>query len=453
MEIKNKHILVAGLGITGVSVTRFLASRGARVTVTDTAAPEALATRVSMISDLDVNLVLGRQEAGAFEAADLIVLSPGVPHTIAPVLQAARKGVPVIGEIELAFGFIRTPIIAVTGTNGKTTVTTLLGEMLKGSGFSVFVGGNIGTPLIDAVEMNGSLDFVVAEVSSFQLDTIESFRPRVGVLLNITDDHLDRYSDFNAYARSKARIFMNQEKTEISVLNAADPAILSVTGDLKSRRLMYNLKEPVENGAWISGKTLHFNLAETGFHQVDGTKMPLEGRHNLENALAAGLAALSSGASIQAVETAIHGFKGLPHRLSYVATSGGIKFYDDSKATNVDAVIRALEFFSSPVVLILGGRDKGGSYEGLKPQIQRIVRHLVVMGEAGEKIQAALADTVSISMASRMRDAVHSAVDAAAPGDAVLLSPACSSFDLYESYARRGDDFVKAVHEITGGRA
>ncbi len=453
MDLKGKKILVAGLGITGVSVTRFLVGRGAQVTVTDTAPEEALYDRVLQVRDLGVNLMLGGRQDKAFEAAELIVLSPGVPHTLEPVRRAAERGVPVIGEIELAFRFIRAPIVAVTGTNGKTTTTTLLGEMLKESGFSVFVGGNIGTPLMDCIESKKSLDFVVAEVSSFQLDTIDRFKPKVGLLLNITDDHLDRYSDFNGYARSKARLFMNQDRKDIAVLNAADSSVLSVTKAIRSRRLFYNLEKPVKDGSWISGKTIHFNLVGTGSYQINCEGIPLEGRHNLENASAAGLAALSLGGSIQGVETAIHRLKGLPHRLTHVMTAGGIRFYDDSKATNVDAVIRALEFFSSPVVLIMGGRDKGGSYEGLKTQVQRIVRHVVVMGEAGEKIRETLAETVSISTASGMKDAVQKAMDAARAGDSVLLSPACSSFDMYASYAQRGEDFVKAVMNLTGGRS
>jgi UDP-N-acetylmuramoylalanine--D-glutamate ligase len=450
MDLENKHIVVAGLGRSGVSMARFLVSRKALVTVTDIRPPEELQAIMPVLKDLGVAIEVGRHEAATFEKADLIVLSPGVPHTIAPVVAAKAEGIPVIGEIELAYRFLHTPILAITGTNGKSTVTELLGEMLRLSNFHVLVGGNLGTPLIEFVDHQDGVDFIVAEISSFQLDTIHRFRPHVSVMLNITDDHLERYADFDDYARSKARIFENQEISDICIINAADPAILAVSKNLTATRFAFNCHEIIDNRAWIEGLTLWFHTPDDGNQAVDCSDIPLKGRHNLENAAAAGLATLAVGGTLAGIAGALKVFKGLHHRVEHVDTISGVAFYDDSKATNVDAVVRALESFSGPVVLIMGGRDKGGSYESLKPQVRRCVKKLIVMGEAAEKITSALKDTVAVEWAKTMREAVAMAADAAESGDTVLLSPACSSFDMYTSYAHRGDDFVNAIAQLTG---
>jgi UDP-N-acetylmuramoylalanine--D-glutamate ligase len=450
MDLENRHIVVAGLGRSGVSMARFLVSRKALVTVTDIRSEEELGGIMPVLKDLGVAIEVGRHEAATFEKADLIVLSPGVPHTIAPVVAAKAKGIPVIGEIELAYRFLHTPILAITGTNGKSTVTELLGEMLRLSNFQVLVGGNLGTPLIEFVDHQDVMDFIVAEISSFQLDTIHLFRPHVSVMLNITDDHLERYADFDDYARSKARIFENQEISDICIINAADPAILAVSKNLTATRFAFNCHEIIDNRAWVEGKTLWFHTPDDGNQAVICSDIPLKGRHNLENAAAAGLATLAVGGTLAGIAGALKSFKSLHHRVEYVDTINGVAFYDDSKATNVDAVVRALESFSGPVVLIMGGRDKGGSYESLKPLVHRCVKKLIVMGEAAEKITSALKDTVAIEWAKTMRESVAMAADTAESGDTVLLSPACSSFDMYTSYAHRGDDFVNAIAQLTG---
>jgi len=324
----------------------------------------------------------------------------------------------------------------------------LIGAILKACGHTVFLGGNLGTPLIDYAGKNEPVDYVVAEISSFQLDTIDTFRPKVSVLLNITDDHLDRYADFNAYAESKARIFINQTESDIAVLNGADPEICRISEGIHPRRYVYNCESKCDDRAWIKDQTINFHLSERGDFSVDCSDISLKGRFNLENASAAGLAALSVGGSIHAIESALHNFKGLPHRVQYVDTVNGVNYYDDSKGTNVDAVVRALESFSTPLVLIMGGRDKGGGYEILGPQLHRIVKHLIVMGEAGEKIMKALGAVVSIEQVESMAQAVKTAADICESGDTVLLSPACSSFDMYQSYAQRGDDFVNQVLKL-----
>jgi UDP-N-acetylmuramoylalanine--D-glutamate ligase len=324
----------------------------------------------------------------------------------------------------------------------------LIGEMLKTAGHNVFLGGNLGTPLIDYVSKNQKADFVVAEISSFQLDTIETFKPKVSVLLNITDDHLDRYEDFNAYARSKARIFLNQTKDDIAVINGADPATISVSRNIKARRHVYNCDTEYANRAWIEGQRIHFHVEGRAHFSIDCSDIPLKGRFNLENASAAVLACLGVGVPREAVEKALNSFQGLPHRVQYVDTVNGVKYYDDSKGTNVDAVVRALESFFSPVVLIMGGRDKGGGYEVLGPQLERVVKHLILMGEASEKIAATLGKTVPTTQVAHMAEAVKTATAMASCGDTVLLSPACSSFDMYTSYAQRGYDFKHQVSKL-----
>ena len=455
MDLSNKQILVVGLGRSGVSTATFLVGGnrfpGCRVTAADSRDEATFGGTLDELRNLGVHLEFGPHRMETFENADLIVLSPGVPHTIPPVARAREKGIPVIGEIELAYHFINIPIVAVTGTNGKSTTTLLITEMLNHSGFSAIAGGNLGTPLIELVDRQHTADFIVAEISSFQLDTTQNFKPLVSVILNITDDHLDRYPDFAAYARSKARIFKNQSMGDICVLNEADETILSVAENLAARRFVFNSQKFSENRSWISEHTIWFYTPESGEQHVDTGEILLVGRHNLENISAAGLAVLAIGGTTGGIQGALKNFKGLPHRVTYVDTVGGIRFYDDSKATNVNAVDRALESFDTPVVLIMGGRDKGGGYESLTPRVAKSVRHLVVLGEAAGKITSAFKDIVPVTDAADMAGAVKAAAQAAAPGDCVLLSPACSSFDMYESYAHRGEDFARAVNLLKRG--
>jgi UDP-N-acetylmuramoylalanine--D-glutamate ligase len=445
MDLKNKHILVVGLGKSGISAVKFLVSQGCTVTAADNRSEDALSDVVPEIRNLGVNIELGPHNFEIFENCDLIVLSPGVPHTIAPLNHDRGKNIPVIGEIELAYHFINIPIIAVTGTNGKSTTTLLIGEMLHQSGFSALTGGNLGTPLIELVGKQETADFIVAEISGFQLDTIDKFKPLVSIILNITDDHLERYPDFEAYARSKARVFENQRANDICVLNEADATILSISDNLAARRFAFNCRQFNEYRAWISEQTICFHSPDDGDQHVDCSDIPLTGRHNLENVSAAGLAVLAVGGSISGIKGALKDFKGLSHRVEFVDTVENVQFYNDSKATNVDAVARALESFYSPVVLIMGGRDKGGGYEGLRKQFAQCVKHLIVLGEAAEKIKPVFEDMVPTIIAADMEQAVKMAASFTEPGDSVLLSPACSSFDMYDSYAQRGNDFVRSV--------
>jgi len=446
----NKRILVVGMGRSGVACARFLNNRGGRVTVTDSADEKTLASAAADLRSQGISVALGPHLAKFFEAADLIVLSPGVPHTLPPLLDALRRGVPILGEIELASRFIQDPIVAVTGTNGKTTTTTLLDRMIHASGLTTFVGGNIGTPLIEYVAEGIRRDRVVVEISSFQLDTITCFRPAVGVLLNITPDHLDRYDDFSAYAWSKGRIFENQGAADVAVLNSADPAVAQISRRIVARKWFFNPQSPEDDGAFIDDGALVIRIQGRAPQVVNLASTSLFGSHNLENIAAAALATLAAGGNVGGIESALGDFKGLPHRLESVGRVGGVRYIDDSKATNTDAVLRALDAFDSPIVLIMGGRDKGGGYGLLQDAVKRKVKGLVLIGEAKDDIAGELgAFCGNVSKVSSMTAAVRRAHEWALPGDVVLLSPACSSFDMFKDYAHRGEAFRVAVMKLS----
>jgi UDP-N-acetylmuramoylalanine--D-glutamate ligase len=450
-HLNGQNVTVVGLGKSGLAAARFCCTAGAAVTVSEAGEAEGFRTEIAQLEPVGVVLEFGPHRSEPFEKADLIVLSPGVPHTLPPLEAARRRGVPVAGEMELAARFIQEPIAAVTGTNGKTTTTELLGAMLKASGMQVFVGGNIGNPLIEYVEKGRPSDWLVVEVSSFQLDTMETFHPRIGCLLNISEDHLDRYPDYAAYMASKWRLFQNQTTGDTAIINGA---------------LLHEGKPP----ALPAGKTLFFNGApegrppsavfKDGFlnldpgaggerFTIDLRAMRLIGRHNEENVAAAGLAAAAAGATPAGIQEGIDRFRGLPHRVTLVRQFNGVRYYDDSKATNVDAVARALESFHEPVVLIMGGRDKGGSYRGLEALMQQKVAHLIVMGESAPTIASAFRNIVPIQAAADMDAAVRLAAGCAQEGEVVLLSPACASFDMYTSYHERGEDFCRHVQQLS----
>lgn len=448
MDVKGKHIVVFGLGRTGESLVRFLLDKEARVTVTDSSPVHRLEKIMTRMKHLRVDFHLGGHPAGIIADADLVVLSPGVPHTLECIEQARRKNIPIIGEIELAAGFIDTPVVAITGTNGKSTTTRLIGRMLEHSGKNVFLGGNLGRPLIDYATADQGADVAVVEVSSFQLDTIVHFRPKVGVLLNITPDHLDRYDDFQAYARSKGRLFNNHTAADTAVLNAGDAEVLRVTENIKSRRCMFNQNQPDRCGAVISDFGIRINVPDAEEMVVKRDLIPLVGRHNMENTAAAILAAMSAGASNEGVLSALSGFVPDPHRTEFVATVNSVSYYDDSKGTNVDATARAIEALSAPLILIAGGRDKLGGYDALREPVRKNVKFLIVIGESANAIDAALNDVVETRHAPSMAKAVQTAADIASAGDKVLLSPACSSFDMYENYATRGQDFQLCVRSL-----
>jgi UDP-N-acetylmuramoylalanine--D-glutamate ligase len=462
MELKHTKALVVGMGRSGFETASFLTRRGARVTISEMAGEDEMGEAARKFRELGVQTEFGGHVIDTFTDADVIVISPGVPHTIPPVQAAQKKGIPLLGEIELASRFIKEPIIAVTGTNGKTTTTQLIGHMLERSGQTVFVGGNIGNPLISYLMDHEKAQHLVVEVSSFQLDTITSFRPDISLLLNISDDHLDRYSGIEAYAKAKERVLENQRKGDIAVLNGKDGRIREIGNTCKPEKVFFTGRRESEKGADIGTDAITFHGLDFLHEKDPGTNdsggslsknrvsialdhVPLKCRHELENVSAAALAALVAGGTPTGIQKALESFRGLPHRMERVATLDGIVFYNDSKATNVDAVLRAIECLQGPIHLIMGGRNKGGQFHLLESSVRQKVKTLVLLGEASGEIEATLGNLTTTRVVATMEDAVSVAHDAASSGEVVLLSPACASFDMYQDYKDRGDAFRKTV--------
>ncbi len=443
-----KKVLVVGLGRSGAAAARLAATQGALVTVTDKRSAAELNTSAA---DLPIGIAreLGGHRRETFVAADLIVLSPGVPP-LPEVAAAAAAGVTVTGELEFASHFVSAPLVAITGTNGKSTTTTLCGAILAATGRPTFVGGNLGVPLSEAVGTPAALPggICVVEVSSFQLDTVEQFHPQVAVLLNITPDHMDRYADLDAYAASKARIFAAQTAADFAVLNIDDPAVERLTRQIRSRVMPLSTRQPLREGGWLEDGSLCLRLPGGSVERYPSTLPGLVGRHNLENALAATLAARLAGAQPAEVGRVLPVFQPLAHRMELVAESDGVVFFDDSKGTNVGATVAALSGFPRRVVLIAGGRDKGGSYGPLAAVMKDVGRAAVVIGEAAERIRDALSPAVPVEQAASLQEAVARAAALARRGDAVVLSPACSSFDMFADYRHRGDVFRAAVRSL-----
>ena len=452
LDLIDKRVLVVGLGRSGIAAAALCAARGARVTVTDKR-PEGDLTAATAQLAADVARELGGHRRETFLAADLIVLSPGVPEI--PELSAARAaGVAITGELELASHFVSAPIVAITGTNGKSTTTTLIGEMLRATGRPTFVGGNLGEPLAEAIGTPavGTDGFCVVEASSFQLETVRAFRPRVAVLLNITPDHLDRYDGMEGYAAAKARIFAAQDAADYAVVNADDLLSVRAAATAPSRQLQFSIARPLAAGAWLQDGALAVMVPGEPPETYPGDLPWLAGqRHNQANALAALLAARLAGASAQAARAGLLAFRPLAHRMELVADSGGVAYYDDSKGTNVGAVVAALDGFPRSVVLIAGGRDKGGDYAPLAEVLARVGRAAILIGEAADKMEAAFRGHVPVQRAATIEAAVDAARAAARPGDAVVLSPACSSFDMFRDYAHRAEAFRAAVARVTTG--
>ncbi|HKY37800.1 MAG TPA: UDP-N-acetylmuramoyl-L-alanine--D-glutamate ligase [Polyangiaceae bacterium] len=434
MKLAGKKVVVLGLGKSGTSATRLCAGLGASVIATDSAPAEKLSPEVP---GLPAQVVLGGHDGVDFAKADLIVVSPGIPNFEA-LVEAESAGVPVIGELALAASFISAPLLLVGGTNGKSTTTCLLGELLKSAGLNVFVGGNLGTPAAEAVGQ--SIDAAVLEVSSFQLERAKGIKPRVSVLLNITEDHLDRYATFQDYADAKGNAFVSQDARDLALIPEGDYEC-----KVQARRGGAHLLEIGGAGAdyAVVDKTIVEQTTGERF-ELAGTR--LHGQHNHLNAAFAVAAARALAAPAAAIQLALGAFTPLPHRMALVTEINGVRFYDDSKGTNVGAAVTALLGLSEARgVLIAGGRDKLGSYEPLVDALRRKGRALVVIGEAAEKIASAVGDVLPVRRAASMPEAVKLAFGLAQSGDAVLLSPACSSFDMFKSYAERGDRFAEAA--------
>jgi UDP-N-acetylmuramoylalanine--D-glutamate ligase len=451
MNLAGKKVLVVGLARSGVSAARFLASRGARVTVTDRAPAEKLARPIATLAGC-ARLELGGHVLDSFTGADLIVMSPGVPE-LDETRAARAAGVEVIAEIELAYRCLHPEaiLLAFTGTNGKSTTTSLAGAICAASGRPSFCGGNLGNPLIEAVDTPASAPggLVVAEVAGFQLETTTSFRPRVAAGLNITEDHLDRYGTMEVYAAMKNRVFAWQEPGDHAIANAEDARVLAGARASRARVWTFSSQREVDDGAFLGARRSEIVLSLGGEPERYPTDdLVLVGTHNLENAMAAYLAARLAGVAPAAIREAARAFRPLPHRMELVADRDGVRYYDDSKGTNVGAVAAALDGFPRPVVLIAGGKDKGGSYDPMIRALERCARAAVLIGEATPVIEAALTAAgveFPVVRAADMFDAVRTARDLARAGDAVVLSPACSSYDMFQNFEHRGRVFREAV--------
>jgi UDP-N-acetylmuramoylalanine--D-glutamate ligase len=448
MELNGKRVLVVGLGRSGVASALFLKARGARVTVSDTKSEDQLREEIPALLDQGIAVETGGHGERTFQNQDLIVVSPGVPVDAAPIAQARALGRPVIGEIELATAFLPGPIVAITGSNGKTTTTTLIGEILAAGGLKTLVGGNIGTPAISLVERATAESVAVLEVSSFQLETIRSFRPKIGIVLNVTPDHLDRHGTFTAYVDAKARLFENQRPEDFAVLNADDPTCVDLAGRIRAQVFWFSRKREVEQGAFVRKGAVLFRRAGEQQEVMLASEIPLKGAHNLENVLAAVCAGALMGCEAGKIAGAVRGFKAVEHRLEYVATVRGVEYYNDSKATNVDATIKALESFPGNIHLILGGKDKGSDYTVLNDLLRERVKAVYTIGAAAEKIQSQIKGATSIVAAGTIDSAVKQAAAAAQAGDVVLLAPACASFDQFQNYEHRGRVFKDLVQGL-----
>ena len=444
MELKGKLVMVIGLGISGRAAAHLLARHGARLAMTDRDTGLAC-------ENLPAGVIhLGPEDPAWLDGIDLVVASPGVPQTSVLIAAARSRGFPLIGELELASGFVNAPMVAITGTNGKSTVTVLIGEICKASGMKTFVGGNLGIPLATAA--GAAYDVAVIEVSSYQLELIETFKPHVALHLNLTDDHLDRYRDLAEYGRAKARLFENQESGDWAILNRDDAQVWQLARELRAQVFSFGLDRPLDatrsgRGIWHDRDAFVFDDgACTGRIALGGFMLP--GRHNLLNARAATAAALALGVAPRTIENVLAGFAGLPHRTEFVRDLNGVKYIDDSKGTNVGAVVEALAALSGPVILIAGGVDKGGDYGPLRVPLIEKVRLLILIGAARDKMRAALADATAIETAPALADAVKIAAAHARRGDTVMLSPACSSFDQFKDYAERGRVFQELVRAL-----
>jgi UDP-N-acetylmuramoylalanine--D-glutamate ligase len=449
VELSGKKVLIVGAARSGIAAAKFLLNQGAVVALNDRKpldqwSPEALA-----LQELGVGLLPGDAPSWLLDQIELVVVSPGVPANIIPIRYAERAGAEVIGEVELAARYLKGKIVAITGSNGKTTTTSLIGELLREAGLPhVQVGGNIGKALISMVDDSRDDGWTVVELSSFQLETIKTLHPAIAIVLNVTPNHMDRYETFNDYAAAKHRIFMNQTSDDVAVLNADDETVSSWASGLRAQVRWFSVRRELgDKGVFLRGDELM--IGDRGLLRVDELK--LRGLHNVENVAAAFAAGIAAGASIDAMAAAAKRFNPVEHRLEFVAELEGVRFYNDSKATSVDATVKALEAFVSEagkVVLILGGRGKKAPYEPLAALVKAKVRKLVLIGEDAQTIAQELGEFGSFEFASDMKDAVARSFKVAEEGDVVLLAPACASFDMFESFEHRGKVFKSSVADL-----
>ena len=452
-DIHGKNVLVVGLGKSGVASALFLQARGARVTVSDAKPQQRLQDEIPVLLDKGITVETGKHGERTFQNKDLIVVSPGVPTGLPQLAQARREGTPVIGEIELAARFLAGPIVAITGANGKTTTTSLAGEIIAAGKFSTLVGGNIGTPAISLVDQAGPATWTVLEVSSFQLETIVEFRPRIAVILNITPDHLDRHKTFVNYVGAKARVFENQRADDFSILNADEPTTAGLSDRTRAQLFWFSRNKEIEKGAFVRGEHIYFRDGHSEREIMPLADVPLKGAHNLENVLAGVSIGMLVGCQPEQICQAVRNFKAVEHRLEFVARVAGVDYYNDSKATNVDATSKALESFPANIHLILGGKDKGSDYTVLNELLRQRVKRVYTIGAAAAKIESQIQGAAEVEHAETLENAVRRASESAVPGDVVLLAPACASFDQFQNYEHRGRVFKETVQSLAVSRS
>ena len=448
------YFLIIGLGASGVSMAKFLRSKGKKVIATDL--DESKTKIADELNKLGVKTQIGFHDQQTFNQAEVMVPSPGVPLNNKFIKTALSNGVALTGELDIFTTYNKLPIIAITGTNGKTTVTTLIGDIIKQSSMTPFVGGNIGIPLIEHLMSKKKVDIIVAEISSFQLDISKNFKPDVGVLLNISQDHLDRYENFKEYQNSKWSIFKNQTSSDTAVINQSIQEFDEISQALKSKlisfssdKIMFTRKNRFDKcNAKIASNSITINTRKHNHEISTDNLKELSGTHNRENIAAAALACLSAGVEFNDIIKGINTFKNLSHRVEFIKTIKGISFYNDSKATNTDAVIRAIECFKNNIILILGGREKGTNFSELISHIKKSVKSIIALGETSRTVKNTFEQICPVKIVQTMKDGVQAAFDAALKNDIVLLSPACASFDMYDSYAHRGEDFINCVNDL-----
>jgi len=436
--------MVLGLARTGSETARFLAGKGADVVVSDCKAEAELKTEIENVSGLPIRFFLGGENLAWLNGIEMLIPSPGVPDENPLLVEASERGIQILSEIELAYRFSRFPLVAITGTNGKSTTTSLIGKIFKGAGLKAFDGGNIGAPLIGFV--SGDWAWGVVEVSSFQLEWVEQFRPKIAVLLNLSADHLDRHISFASYCRAKEKIFHAQESDDVAVLNRDDRAVWDMRTRIRGQVISFG-RDELPEGVFAQGREIIWRYGTNEEH-FPLSRVKIQGVHNVENLMAAVAVAKSIGISREVIQREIEAFAGLEHRLEFVREKDGIRYYDDSKATNVGAVLKALMSFSSPIILLAGGIDKGGSYQSLEDEVKRKVKKLILFGAAKEIIRKALGHLTDTVVVTTLEEAVRQAASSARPGDIVLLSPACSSFDMFRNYEERGRAFKALVQSL-----
>lgn len=452
MDVRGKRILVLGIGASGTAAAELLLRKGALVSCSDSSDSDETERRARRLEGIGCRVELGGHTERFAKEAEMAVISPGIDPAIPFVRGLALRGVPALSEIELAYRFCASPIVAVTGTNGKTTTVTLMERVLARAGRKAVACGNIGKPLSEVVGVGSEPEIVVCEVSSFQLEGVSRFKPWIAMALNVADDHLDRYRGIDDYRKAKAALFRNQDGGDWAIVNARERAGWERTGALgKQSVLEFGADGGVGEGACLADGSLVVKLRGKTSAICRRGEVRLMGDHNVENALAVAAAATVCGVAPETIREELKAFGGLPHRMEPVAAWNGVRFVNDSKATNPDAVIRALQAMDGPVILIAGGKDKGFDYSVLGGEVSKRVKAVVLIGEAGAKMERDLGGAVETRRAGSMSEAVRTAVGHAAPGDTVLLSPACSSYDMYRNYEERGDDFKKAVLDTVGG--